>query len=221
MRIENPVGPVAQIGIPPMPDFTTLMRLLAGGLLGLIVWEIWARYATPPVAGFPLEPPELVRSLVEHQTGFVISSAVATAAHYAVGVAGYPLAYWIVSRGLRGWAGILDAGVWAIFTAYVVWLALTGAMTHFIAAFWILVTLLAASRLINRNTLSANALSWGSFTWFNALGIMAPLAGQPFLLLTDFAPLSFMSWAGHVIYGAVAVLVFESWSRRAGSGASA
>jgi hypothetical protein len=138
----------------------------------------------------------------------------ATVLHYIAGIVGYPLAYWAVSRGLRNWGAILDIAVWAIFTAFVAYMGLTGKMTAFIALFWILVTALSTTRFINRNELSANALSWGSFTWFNALGIMAPLANQPFLLLTEFAPLSFMSWAGHVIFGAVAVAVFEIWNRK-------
>lgn len=209
-------APVSLVSVPPIPRTQHLLKLFAGGLIGLLIWEIWARYLTPPVTGFPLEPPELVRALIKHQTGVEISLSLATVMHYAVGIVGYPIAYWVVSRGLRKWGAILDIGVWAIFTAYVAYMGLTGKITTFIAAFWIMVTLLSATRYINRNALSADALSWGSFTWFNALGIMAPLAGQPFLLLTDFAPLSFMSWAGHVIYGAVAVLVFELWQRRDG-----
>jgi hypothetical protein len=204
----------AMVSWPPVPDARTLMRLFAGGLAGLLVWEVWARYATPPVAGFPLEPPELVRTLIEHQTGIAISLPLATVLHYIVGIAGYPIAYWVVSRGLRRWGAVLDIGVWAIFSVWVGYLGLMGKITPFIAVFWVLVTALSATRFVNPHSLSADALSWGSFTWFNALGIMAPLAGQPFLLLTDYAPLSFMSWAGHVIYGAVAVLLFEGWQLR-------
>ena len=204
----------AAISIPPIPDVPTLMRLFAGGLIGFLVWEVWAKYATPPVAGFPLEPPELVRALAEHQAGIKLSTPVATGLHWLIGIVGYPIAYWIISRGLRQWGAILDIGVWVIFSGYVAWMATTGKLTTFIGIFWILVTLLSATRVINRNAVSADALSWGSFTWFNALGIFAPLAGQPFLLLTDYASLSFMSWAGHVIYGASAVLVFEYLSRK-------
>ena len=202
------------ISIPAIPSGQTILRLLAGGLIGTLVWEVWARYLTPPVAGFPLEPPELVRLLIENQTGIAISLTAATILHWIVGIAGYPIAYWIISRGLRGWDFILDAAVWVIFTAYVAWGLLAGKATPFWGVFWIAVTLLTASRFINPNKIWRDAVSWGSFTWFNALGIMAPLAGQPFLLLSDFAPLSFMSWAGHVVFGGLAVLVFEYWNRK-------
>lgn len=202
------------VAMPPIPDTQTFIRLFVGGLVGLLVWELWARFATPPVAGFPLEPPELVRTLIHYQTGITVSLTTATILHYAVGIIGYPLAYWIVSRGLRRWGAILDVGVWLIFSAYVLWMAMSGKATGFIAFFWVLVTVLSATRIFNRNAIAADALSWGSFTWFNALGIFAPLAGQPFLLLTEYTPLSFMSWAGHVIYGAIAVLVYEKWPAR-------
>ncbi len=65
------------------------------------------------------------------------------------------------------------------------------------------------TRFINPSLLWREALSWGSFTWFNALGLMAPAAGLPFLLLDGAALLSFMSWAGHILFGALAVVIFE------------
>lgn len=200
---------------PPLPGAATLGRLFTGGLAGLIVWEIWARVLTPPVAGFPLEPPALVATLIARWTGIEVSSTTATALHYAVGIIGYPIAYWVISRGFRAWAATFDIFVWVLFTLAVAWLAASSKATLFIGLFWLLVTVLSATRLFNPHALSANALSWGSFTWFNALGIMAPLAGQPFLLLTDYPALSFMSWAGHVIYGAIAVYVFERLQSRA------
>ncbi len=75
-------------------------------------------------------------------------------------------------------------------------------------------TLLIASRFINRNEGLVNAISWGTFTWLNALGIMAPIGGLSFYLLGEGGDLSFMSFVGHVIYGAVAVLVFYRLEER-------
>jgi hypothetical protein len=199
---------------PPVPNVAVLGRLFAGGLAGLLIWEIWSHFVTPPIAGFPLEPPALVATLIARWTGVQVSSLTATSIHYAVGIFGYPIAYWIVSRALRSWGAVFDIAVWVIFTAYVAWLAANGNATMFIGLFWILVTGLTATRITNGNALWADSLSWGNFTWFNALGIMAPLAGQPFLLLSDQPRLSFMSWAGHVIYGAIAVYVFERLQAR-------
>lgn len=196
------------------PSLRSSIWLFAGGLAGLLVWEIWAKYATPPVAGFPLEPPELVRTLVERWTGVTLSFAGATFLHWLTGVVFYPLAYWYISRCLPRWGLILELLVWLSLSIALAVLTMRGAATSFHLFFWICVTALSASRLVNPHPVIADALTWGSFTWLNALGIMAPLAGQPFLLLSDYAPLSFMSWAGHVIYGAVAVIVFETATRK-------
>ncbi|MCC2099740.1 MAG: hypothetical protein KDJ12_01240, partial [Hyphomicrobiales bacterium] len=75
--------------------------LFIGGYCALMAWEIWARTITAWVVGGPLEPPELVRSLVQHWTGVELSVATATFLHYAVGIFGYPIAYYAISRGFR------------------------------------------------------------------------------------------------------------------------
>ena len=68
--------------------------------------------------------------------------------------------------------------------------------------FWLIVTIVTATRFCQSEiALLADCLSWGSFTWFNALGVMAPLAGLPFLLMEWGGALSFMSYVGHIIYG--------------------
>jgi hypothetical protein len=82
-------------------------------------------------------------------------------------------------------------------------------------AFWLIVSAVTATRFVNRNALLADCLSWGSFTCFNALGIMAPLAGLPFLLMQWGGALSFMSHVGHILYGFIAALAFETWRERA------
>ncbi|HTR13702.1 MAG TPA: hypothetical protein VMI72_10755 [Roseiarcus sp.] len=77
--------------------------------------------------------------------------------------------------------------------------------------FWFIVTIVTATRFINPNKLVVDCLSWGSFTWFNALGVMAPLAGLPFLLMEWGGALCFMSYIGRIIYGFAAAYVFEIW----------
>ncbi len=199
----------------PIPSTATLGRLFVGGFAGLMIWEAWARLLTPLVLGGPLEPAELVISLVRTWTGYELARLPAEAAHYVIGIAGYPIAYFAVSRLLKRWALWLDVGVWAIFTAFVLNAFITGALTTWIFSFWLIVTAVTATRALNPNTLIADCISWGSFTWFNALGIMAPLAGLPFLLMEWGGGLSFMSYVGHVIYGFVAALVFERLNRAA------
>lgn len=198
---------------PAFPAPATLAGLFAGGLAGLLAWEIWARLLAPLVIGGPLEPHGLVIALGNAVFGIGLSKGMAMAIHFAVGIAGYPLAYWIVSRMLPRWGALFDGGVWLVFSGYVGWLAMAGKVSGPILLLWALVTILSASRLLNRSALLADAISWGNFTWFNALGIMAPLAGMPFLLIGAADKLSLMSWAGHVIYGAVAVVSYELWMR--------
>ncbi|MGE3244935.1 MAG: hypothetical protein AB7F96_10980 [Beijerinckiaceae bacterium] len=213
MNAGNP--PLYAAGFPALPGSSDLARLFAGGIAGLVLWEIWARGLTPLVTGGALEPPQLIISLVKYWTGLTLGIVPATIAHYAVGIAGYPVVYWIVSRNLRAWAPVFDIAVWALFTGAVAMMFLSGTGRITTVYFWLAVTLLSATRYVNPNKTVADAISWGSFTWFNALGIMAPLAGLPFLLLKWGDGLSFMSWAGHAIYGAVAVVIYEAWRKSA------
>jgi hypothetical protein len=192
-----------------VPSAATIGRLFLGGYIALMAWEIWARTITAWVLGGPLEPPQLVISLVNTWFGFELSLATATFLHYVIGIVGYPVAYYVLSRAVPRWAPLLDGAVWLIFTAYVAYSLVRGGFTAWMGAFWLIVSLVTATRFINRNVLVANCLSWGSFTWFNALGIFAPLAGLPFLLMEWGGGLSFMSYVGHILYGFVAAHVFE------------
>ena len=198
-----------------LPDMRTLTRLFAGGVIGLVAWEIWGRGLAPVVLGEALEPAQLIIGLVQNWTGVEMPGALALIGHILVGIIAYPLMYWIVSRHLKNWGVLFDGAVWALFTAAAGWMFLSGKGYAGLAVFWLAVTALYASRAINPSPVLANAVSWGSFTWFNALGIMAPLAGMSFLVLEDSALFSAMSWGGHLVYGAIAALAFEWWSRRA------
>jgi hypothetical protein len=191
------------------PSRKTILWLFAGGFIGLMAWEIWARIITAIILGGPLEPSGLVISLVERWTGYQLAKLPAEAAHYVIGIVGYPIFYFLVSRLIRGWGAIFDVAVWALFTAFLLFKVGIGGLNLGLGGFWLIVTVVSATRFLNPNRVVADALSWGSFTWFNALGIMAPIAGLPFLLLEWGGGLSFMSYVGHVIYGFVAALVFE------------
>lgn len=195
------------------PDAATVVRLFIGGAAGLAVWELWARGLTPLVLGGPLEPAGLVISLAKRFTGYDLPRFPAEVIHYIIGIVGYPVMYYIVSRMLPRWGLVLDLAVWAIFTAFTLVMVATGTLTVWVSVFWLIVTAVTATRAVNPSSLIADCISWGSFTWFNALGIMAPLAGLPFLLMEWGGGLSFMSYVGHVIYGFVAALVFEKTNR--------
>jgi hypothetical protein len=138
---------------------TTFIRLCIGGFIGLMLWEIWARIITVFVLGGPLEPAGLVTSLVQHWTGYELSRPTAEVLHYIIGIVGYPVAYYAISRTLRHWAIILDGGVWVLFTGYVLMTLASSSLTPSIAVFWIVVTLVSATRSVNKNSLVANCLS--------------------------------------------------------------
>ncbi len=197
------------VRIPTIPSARTLMNLLIGGFAGLLLWEIWARVITPLVIGGPLEPPGLVISLAENVFGYKLDLGPATVIHWIIGIVGYPILYYIISRSIRDYGVVLEALVLSIFTLFVASRFLQGAGTSAMIYFWLVVVAVSATRLINPSKALADAMSWGTFTWFNALGIMAPIAGLPFLLMEWGGQLSFMSYVGHVIFGFVLALVFE------------
>lgn len=206
-------GPAAVFA---MPAARTIVNLMLGGLVGLLVWEIWARVLTKAVLGYPLEPAGLIDALFQHNLGLTVPWLLREALHYAVGIIGYPVAYYLISRLVPRWGLVLDAVVLATFGLAMARLIAAGAFTPLHCMFLTAVLALLASRFINRSPGLADAISWGNFTWFNALGLMAPLGGLSFYLLGEGGDLSYMSFAGHVIYGALAALVFEHRERRAG-----
>jgi len=203
------------VRIPPVPSLETLFNLFAGGYIALMAWEIWSRTLTVWVLGGPLEPPGLVLSLINHFLGTSYASSMAlpwanaTFAHYVIGIVGYPVLYYIFSRGVKRWDAILDAAVLGIFSVFVLLALKNNQFTSWMGWFWLMVALVTATRFFNPSPLFRECLSFGSFTWFNALGIFAPVAGLPFLLMEWGGGLSFMSWVGHILFGFVAAYVFE------------
>jgi hypothetical protein len=197
-----------------IPAPRTILNLAAGGLAGLLIWEVFARVVTKAVLGYPLEPAGLIDAIFNHQFGIEVNYWLREALHYAIGILGYPIFFYIVSRLLPRWSAVLDAIVFVTFTAGVALFFSRNGVSLGLVGFWFAVTLLIASRFINHNEGLVNAISWGTFTWLNALGIMAPIGGLSFYLLGEGGDLSFMSFVGHVIYGAVAVLVFYRLEER-------
>ncbi len=74
----------------------TMVHLFAGGLAGLLVWEIWARVLTKAVLGYPLEPAGLIDAIAQHRLGLSVPYLIREALHYGVGIVGYPGFYFIV-----------------------------------------------------------------------------------------------------------------------------
>jgi hypothetical protein len=198
-----------------VPTLGEIGRLAVTGALGLAIWEIWARVLTRAVLGYPLEPAGLIDALAQHNLGLSVNYWLREALHYGVGIIGYPAAYWIISRHVPRWPIVLDAIVLGTFSAGYFWMITAGKGTPVMFMFFTAVVLLVASRALNRSPAIADAITWGNFTWFNALGLMAPLGGLSFYLLGEGGELSYMSFVGHVIYGAVAALAFELWNDRA------
>lgn len=197
----------------PIPTPATLGRLMIGGAAGLALWEIWARLLTKAVLGYPLEPAGLIDAIAQHQFGLSVPYLLREALHYVVGIVGYPLAYYAISRMVPRHGLVLDLVTFLSFTAAVLLLATQGKATPLFFIFWTAVAGLIATRTINRDPMLADALSWGNFTWVNALAIMAPIGGLSVFLLGEGGELSYMSFVGHVIYGAVAAYLFERLER--------
>jgi hypothetical protein len=145
-----------------IPAPRTILHLMIGGLASLGFYEAWANVLAPIVSGHALEPPELIKSLFQHQLGVTVPDIAARALHYATGILFYPLGYWFLTRFVKSFGRPTDG--------------------------WI----------------------WGVITYFIALGVFAPLAGQPFLL-HPFAALSLMSLVGHAVHGAIAAEIFEKY----------
>lgn len=100
-----------------MPSTPTILKLFAGGAAGLLVWELWARVLTKAVLGYPLEPAGLIDAIANHLFGLQVPYLLREAMHYGVGIVGYPVAYYVISRHVPRWGLVLDAVVFVTFSA--------------------------------------------------------------------------------------------------------
>lgn len=97
----------------------SIRNLAIGGFAGLGLWEVFSAVPTFLAAGIALEPPELVRSLFQHQLGLDVPLVWARALHYLTGVLLYPLGYFILSRGLKSFGWPADGWIWGIITYFI------------------------------------------------------------------------------------------------------
>jgi hypothetical protein len=102
-----------------LPSLRTLALLSLGGCAGLGFWETFSAVPTALVAGFPLQPPELVKSLFSHQFGLTLSTVTAEALHYLTGIIGYPLAYWFLTRNVISFGKVADGWIWGVITYFI------------------------------------------------------------------------------------------------------
>jgi hypothetical protein len=103
----------------------------------------------------------------------------------------------LVQALFRRWTGIELSFPTASFVHY-----LTGFLLYPLGYFIL-------TRWIKSFGLIADGVIWGILTFILALGILAPLAGFPFLLLNQGPWLAIMSCVGHIFYALLAAYIFE------------
>jgi hypothetical protein len=102
-----------------VPSARTIWNLALGGAAGLGIWELFSGVPTPYVAGFALEPPELVKSLLSHQLGLTIDTPTAKGLHYLTGILFYPLAYWVLTKFVLKFGPDANGWIWGIATWFI------------------------------------------------------------------------------------------------------
>lgn len=103
----------------PIPSARTVANLAIGGFAGLGFWELFAAVPTAWFAEYPLEPPELVKSLFSHQFGLSLSTPVAKLLHFITGFLFYPLGYWVVTRWMKSFGMPADGWIWGVITYFI------------------------------------------------------------------------------------------------------
>src|SRR6478736_2213081 len=102
------------------PSISTHHREPAlGGFAGLGFWELFSAVPTAWFAEFPLEPPELVKSLFSHQLGLTLSTPVAKLLHFLTGFLFYPLGYYALTRFVKSFGMPADGWIWGVITYFI------------------------------------------------------------------------------------------------------
>lgn len=102
-----------------VPSAAAIWNLALGGAAGLGIWELFSSVPTPYIAGFALEPPELVKSLLSHQLGLTVDTPTAKGLHFITGILFYPLAYWVLARFILKFGPDANGWIWGIATWFI------------------------------------------------------------------------------------------------------
>ena len=102
-----------------LPTARQIAHLTIGGFAGLGFWEAFAAVPTAWVAGFPLEPPELVKALFAHQFGAALPVSLAKLLHFVTGALLYPLGYWAMTRLVWPVRTSTSGWVWGVITYFI------------------------------------------------------------------------------------------------------
>lgn len=102
-----------------IPDARTLLLLALGGCAGTGFWEMFSHFPTALVAGFPLQPPELVKSLFGHQFGITVTEPFAQGLHFFTGIVGYPIGYFVLTRWIKSFGMPADGWIWGVITYFI------------------------------------------------------------------------------------------------------
>jgi hypothetical protein len=103
----------------PIPSARTLAHLVIGGFAGLGFWELWSAVPTAWLAGFALEPPELVKALIYTWTRIETPNTIAKLIHYITGFLFYPLGYFLITRGIKRFGMPADGWIWGVATYFI------------------------------------------------------------------------------------------------------
>ena len=102
-----------------IPSNRTVINLALGGFAALGFWELFSAVPTAWLAEYPLEPPELVKSLFAHQLGLTLSTPVAKLLHFMTGFLFYPLGYWVLTRRVKSFGMPADGWIWGVITYFI------------------------------------------------------------------------------------------------------
>jgi hypothetical protein len=102
-----------------IPSPATLWRLALGGAAGFGFWEVFSSTATHWAAGFPLQPPELIKSLFQHQLGVSVGQPAAVLLHGLTGLLFYPIGYFVLSRAFPRPGWVFWGWTWGVMTYFI------------------------------------------------------------------------------------------------------